>query len=113
MGGASAPRRDRRAFSRAAFEVPASAVRRRTSHDDPTRLVNVHILNVSRGGVGALVPEPFGTGEPVVVFFPPMGPRRGRDTHGRVVRCTESEGNYYVGIAFEAPWPEHEPIPSA
>jgi hypothetical protein len=112
MSGASAPSEERRQFLRAAVQVPASAVRRNASLDHSARIVNLRIVNLSRGGIGANAPEPLFRGEPVVVFFPPMGSRRGRDSHGRVVRCTEVGGEHYVGIAFEPPWPEHEPLHS-
>jgi len=101
---------ERRRFSRSAVEVPATAVRRSTPLEDQQHVVSLHVLNVSQGGIGALASDPLNEKEPVVVFFPPMGPRKGRDTRGQDVRCVEEGDRYSVGIAFEEPWPAREGI---
>ena len=108
MGPASRDEPERRKFSRSDAEVPATAVRRSTPLEDQRHVVSLHVRNVSRGGLGALASDPLEEKESVVVFFPPMGPRKGRDTRGRVVRCVEQGERYAVGIAFDAPWPVHE-----
>jgi hypothetical protein len=110
MGPALRDRSERRQFSRSAVEVPVTAVRRGTSLEDQRHVISLHVLNVSRGGLGALSSDPLEEKETLVVFFPPMGPRKGRDTHGQVVRCMEEGDRYAVGIAFEEPWPVREEI---
>ena len=85
-------------------------VRRGRSLDHPKRVVGLHVLDISRGGVGGTVQEALGKREHVTVFFPPMGARRGRDTLGRVVACAEQEDRFRVGIRFREPWPEHEAL---
>ncbi len=102
--------RDRRQFPRARLELPVTVVRQDTPLDSRDRVVRMHVLDVSRGGLLAASAEALDAREPVVVFFPPMGPRRGRDTHGRVVRCHEIQDKYRVGIEFHEPWPEHEAV---
>ncbi|HUX00144.1 MAG: PilZ domain-containing protein [Phycisphaerae bacterium] len=99
---------ERREFSRATVEVPVTAVRRNRPVEDRRHVISLHVLNVSRGGLGAMATDPLETKEPVVVFFPPMGPRKGRDTRGQVVRCEERGDRYAVGIAFDEPWPTRE-----
>jgi len=99
----------RRQFPRAVLEVPVTAVRQGTAVGDYRHVVSLHVLNVSRGGLGAVASEPLEEREPLVIFFPPIGARKGRDTAGRVVRCVEQEADKFaVGIAFDKPWPERE-----
>ncbi len=100
--------RDRRQFPRAQLRLPVTVVRRNVPLEAQNRVLRLKVLDVSRGGVGAVSSEALETSEPVVVFFPPMGARRGRDTRGDVVRCQEAQDAYRVGIAFSDPWPEHE-----
>ncbi len=99
-------RPERRQYDRAVLEVPATAVRRDTPLDHPRRVVGLRVLNVSRGGVGAMASTALAKDEPVVVFFPPMGPTRGHDAHGQVVRCDQVDCLYHVGIVFDEPWPD-------
>jgi hypothetical protein len=88
--------------------MPVQAVRRASPPEDPQRVIGLHVLNVSRGGVGAISQAGLASAERVMVFFPPLGPGRGRDTLGQVVRCEECGDHYAIGIAFEEPWPERE-----
>jgi hypothetical protein len=88
--------------------MPIHAVRPAAAEGDPHRLVGLHVQDVSRGGVGAVSQEDLGHKEPLLLFFPPLGPGKGRDMAGRVVRCHRSGDRYTVGIAFEEPWPDRE-----
>jgi hypothetical protein len=88
--------------------MPVHAIRRGAPQDDPRRLVGLHVLNVSRGGVGAVSQESLDHKEPLVLLFPPLGPGRGQDAVGEVVRCVRSGECYAVGIAFHEPWPERD-----
>jgi hypothetical protein len=110
MDERASKRDDRRRFRRSIFGMPIQAVRHASDEPSPNRTVKLHVLNMSRGGVGAVSPEEIGADEVVTLFFPPMGPFRGRDTSGRVVRCDRCEDRYTVGIAFEEPWPKHEEL---
>jgi hypothetical protein len=76
--------------------------------------VGLHVLDVSRGGVGAVSQDPLEQTEPLLLFFPPMGAGRGSDVSGRVVRCNRNSDRFAVGIVFDNPWPNHEkPRPMA
>lgn len=99
---------DRRLFKRSIVGMPIQAVRRAASPEDPRRLISLHLANMSRGGVGAVTCEQLAAGEPVTLFFPPLGPGKGRDAVGQVVRCLACGDHLAVGIAFESPWPERE-----
>jgi hypothetical protein len=66
------------------------------------------VLNVSRGGVGAISQDSLSRREPLLLFFPPLGPGRGRDMTAQVVRCERCGDHYALGIAFETPWAEPE-----
>lgn len=99
---------ERRRYRRSVIGIPIHAVRRETPENDPRRLVGLHILNVSRGGVGAISQEALQRREPLVLLFPPLGPGRGQDTLAQVIRCDRAGDCYAVGIAFTEPWPERE-----
>lgn len=99
---------ERRRYRRSVVGIPIHAVRRETTESDPNRLIGLHVLNVSRGGVGAISQDPLQHREPLVLLFPPLGPGRGRDTHAYVIRCDRTGDCYAIGIAFTEPWPERE-----
>ncbi|MBE3098238.1 MAG: PilZ domain-containing protein [Planctomycetes bacterium] len=99
---------ERRRYRRSVVGMPIHAVRLGSPEDDPHRLVGLHVLNVSRGGVGALAQEVLAEREPLLLLFPPLGPGKGRDTPAQAVRCDHTGECYAVGIAFEEPWPERE-----
>ncbi|HUS45097.1 MAG TPA: PilZ domain-containing protein [Phycisphaerae bacterium] len=101
---------ERRRFPRFVIEAPLTAVRQNTPMDDRRHAIGLRVLNVSRGGLAAICPEFLQDREPLMVFFPPLGPRKGQDTQGTVTRCEQHGGHYTVGIAFEEPWPEREAI---
>lgn len=99
---------DRRQFSRSVVGMPLQAVLRDAPQDHPNRVVGLHVLNLSRGGVGVASQAALPPSQPLILFFPPVGPGKGRDTVGQVVRCDACGDHYAIGIAFEEPWPELE-----
>jgi hypothetical protein len=101
-------KQERRKFRRSVVRMPVQAVRRSVSETDPRRLVGLHVLDVSRGGVGAVCQDSLERTEPLLLFFPPMGAGRGSDVSGRVVHCTRSSDRFAVGIVFDNPWPNPE-----
>ncbi len=74
---------------------------RERDQESRNRICSMQLLNISETGMGALVQEAVDTQTRVVVFFPPHGPERGFDLHGRVVRCTAREHGHEVGIQFD------------
>jgi len=101
---------DRRRFRRSIVGMPLQAVRHNAPQDDPRRVVGLRVLNVSRGGVGAVAQDLLRPAETVTLFFPPLGPGRGRDAAGMVVHCKECGDHFAIGIAFEEPWSEREDV---
>jgi hypothetical protein len=110
MSSAPMTPQDRRRFRRSVVGMPLQAVRHTTSQNDPRRIVGLRVLNVSRGGVGAISQESIPVSEALTLFFPPLGPGRGRDAPGQVVHCQDCGDHFAVGIAFEEPWPEREEL---
>ena len=100
--------KERRRFRRTVVGIPIHAVRHETPQNDPRRLLGLHILNVSLGGVGAVSQESLENREPLTLMFPPLGPGRGQDTVAKVIRCDRAGDGFAVGIAFEEPWPDQE-----
>ena len=90
--------------------MPVQAVRRSAPENDPRRFLGLHIRDMSRGGIGAVSQEMLSASESLVLFFPPLGPGRGRDAQCQVVRCIQRDDHFAVGIAFEEPWPEREDV---
>ncbi|KPK48718.1 MAG: hypothetical protein AMK72_06250 [Planctomycetes bacterium SM23_25] len=103
-------RSDRRKFRRSVIGIPVQAVLHDALPDDSRRVVGLHVLNISRGGMSAASQEALVPAQPLTVFFPPVGSGRGRDTRGQVVRCADLGDHYSVGIAFEEPWPDPDEI---
>jgi len=101
---------DRRKFRRAVIGIPVQAVLGDAVPGDPRRIVGLHVLNVSRGGVSATSQEALVPSQTLTLFFPPVGSGKGRDTRGQVVRCDDLGDHYSVGIAFEDPWPDPDEI---
>ncbi|MCX5685144.1 MAG: PilZ domain-containing protein [Planctomycetota bacterium] len=99
---------ERRRFRRSVVGIPIHAVRQEAPQNDPHRLIGLHILNVSLGGVGAVSQESLEHRESLTLLFPPLGPGRGQDTVAKVIRCDRAGDGFAVGIAFEEPWPERE-----
>ena len=112
MGEAPTTPPERRRFRRSVVGIPVQAVRRDTPPHDSHRVIGLHILNLSRGGAGAASQQALAPTQPLVLFFPPIGPGKGRDAPGQVIRCDDLGDHYAVGIAFEEPWPEPDEIPT-
>jgi len=110
VGEAEANGSDRRKFRRSVVGIPVQAVLRDALPDDSDRVVGLHVLNVSRGGASVASQEALVPAQPLTLFFPPVGPGKGRDARGQVVRCDDLGTCYSVGIVFEEPWAEPDEI---
>lgn len=60
-----------------------------------------HMVDISRGGLGAIVDRPYYRGQRVVMSLPALdnGPRR--SVYASVVRCRSDHEGYHVGLRFE------------
>lgn len=106
MSGAPSFQTERRRFRRSELGMPVTAVRPHANENDPRRIVGLHVLNLSRGGLRAVTCEALDKQEEVVLFLPPLGTQMGRDATGQVVRCIARSDHYELGIAFRDPLPD-------
>lgn len=60
----------------------------------------LHMQNISRSGLGAVVDRAFYPGQRVVLFLPVPGMGR-KNVYARVVRCQQHRHAFLVGLEFE------------
>jgi len=101
MGLGQKDRPERRRHRRSVVGIPVQAVLRDVPPEDPNHVVGLHVHDLSPAGAGAVAQRALPERQPLVLFFPPLGPGRGDDTRGQVVRCEECGDHWSVGIAFE------------
>ena len=94
-------RMERRFWSRHVITGRVTAVRS-DPHlgDDHKCICPLELLNISDGGLGAVVQEPVAPDSKITVFFPPHGPERGMDLCGEGVRCSPCDQRHEIGIRF-------------
>ena len=81
----------------------ATALQSSTSPgDDRKRICALELLNLSDGGLGALVHDPIDIDSDISVIFTPHGPESGIHLHGRVVRCAVTDRGHEIGVRFHA-----------
>jgi hypothetical protein len=61
----------------------------------------MHMQNISRSGLGAIVDRPFYPGQRVVLFLPLTQGQGRKNVYARVVRCQQYRHAYNVGLEFE------------
>jgi len=103
-------RSERRRYPRSVVGIPVQAILPDVPPADPNRVVGLHVHNLSPAGAGAVAQRALPERQPLILFFPPLGPGRGDDTPAVVVRCEGSGNRWSVGIAFEQPRSETEAI---
>jgi hypothetical protein len=93
---------ERRVFPRK--EVHASIEGKRIDHTIEARRTpkfNLHLRDLSYGGMCALSPLPLERGERLSMMFPPLGTTSGWDACGRVLRCDQSPMGYRIAVEFD------------
>jgi len=98
---------ERRVFQRK--EVHASAESSRIDHTIAARRTpkfNLHLRDLSFGGLSAISPVPLDRGERLSVFIPALGTHNGWDAMGKVLRCEPSAMGFRVAVEFD-------PLPAA
>jgi hypothetical protein len=60
-----------------------------------------HMLDISRGGMGAIVDRPYYRGQRVVMSLPVLEDGSRRSVYASVVRCRGDRDGYQVGLRFE------------
>ena len=66
------------------------------------RICSIELLNLSDGGLGAVVEDPIDVDSDISVIFSPHGPESGIHLHGRVVRCSRTERGHEIGVRFDS-----------
>jgi len=93
---------ERRIFPRKA--VHASIEGKRIDHTVEARRTpkfNLHLRDLSYGGMSALSPLPLERGERLSMIFPPLGAASSWDAHGKVLRCEPSSMGYRIAVEFD------------
>jgi len=93
---------ERRVFGRAPAHVRVEARRLANTLSALRRpLVNLHVRDISLGGLSALTEHPIEEGEQLEVYLPSVNGMPPWDAYGRVVRCETSPLGYRVALEFE------------
>jgi hypothetical protein len=93
---------DRRVFPRK--EMHASMQSARVDHTVEARRTpkfNLHVRDVSYGGLSTISPLPLDRGERLSITFPPSGVATGWDATGKVLRCEPSALGYRIAVEFD------------
>jgi hypothetical protein len=91
---------ERRSFPRTQVRMPVQVTRMDPDGGDVVE--QVEMVDISRGGMGALAGRWHYPGQRMVVRLPGAG-MGVRNICGIVLRCTPHEGMFHVGIEFERP----------
>lgn len=93
---------DRRVFGRAPAHVRVEARRlANTLAALRSPVVDLHVRDISLGGLSALTEHRIEEGEPLEVYLPSVNGMPPWDAYGRVVRCELSPVGYRVAVEFE------------
>ncbi len=93
---------ERRIFGRARAHTKAEA--KRLDHTIPARRqprLQLHVKDVSVGGLCALTDQPVAEGEQIAVQFDPRAGLPNWSAYGHVVRCEPSAVGYRVAVEFD------------
>jgi c-di-GMP-binding flagellar brake protein YcgR len=61
----------------------------------------LHMVDISRGGMGAICERPFYPGQRIVLCLPQTGENGRRNIYASVVRSRLTDEEYRVGLAFD------------
>jgi len=91
---------ERRRHPRTQLKMKLSGVR--LDPDGGDVLETLHMLDISRSGMGAICGRPFYPGQRIVLCLP-LSPKRGRrNIYATAVRCRQNEAGYHVGLEFDS-----------
>ena len=62
----------------------------------------IHIVDISRGGMGAMTDRPYYPGQRILLRLPLTESSGHRNIHATIVRCRQRSEGYRVGLAFDA-----------
>ena len=96
---AQAATKERRRHPRTHLNLAVGCVR--LDPDGGDVLDRIHVLDISRSGVGALAERPFYPGQRVIVRLPLTAEGGRRNIYATVVRCLNRDDGYRIGLQFD------------
>jgi hypothetical protein len=66
-----------------------------------TERLQLHVDDLSLGGLSAIVDQPIAGGSRLGVFFPPQHACQGALASGRVIRCGPHDSGYHIRVEFD------------
>jgi hypothetical protein len=64
------------------------------------RICSLQLVDISRGGLGAVSSEPIDVDTEIAIFFAPHGPEQPINYRGRVVRSSPRGAGAEIGVSF-------------
>ncbi|MDY6913526.1 MAG: PilZ domain-containing protein [Planctomycetota bacterium] len=90
---------ERRRHPRTQLQIAVNSIRLDPDGGDVTD--TLHMVDISRNGMGAVCDRSFYPGQRLVLCLP-LSPAKGRrNIYARVVRCRPREDGYHVGLQFD------------
>ncbi|MCY2931816.1 MAG: PilZ domain-containing protein [Planctomycetota bacterium] len=90
---------ERRRHGRVHLEMALQAVRLETDNVDVVD--RLHMIDVSRGGVGAISDRSYYPGQRVLIYLPLTGQSGRRVLYATVRRCRRHAQGYHLGMEFD------------
>ena len=91
---------ERRRHSRMQLQMTVDCVRLDPDGGDVND--RLHLIDISRGGLGAVCDRPHYPGQRVMLSLPLSEVGGQRNIYASVVRCRQREDGYHVGLEFDA-----------
>ncbi|MHC4982869.1 MAG: PilZ domain-containing protein [Planctomycetota bacterium] len=91
---------DRRRHARTRVKMMLKGIR--LDPDGGDVVETLHMQDISRGGLGAVVTRSFYPGQRMVLSLPLSRNAGKRSIHARIVHCSNEDGCYRVGLEFDA-----------
>ena len=90
---------ERRRYPRTQLNISAHCIRLDPDGGDVTDRVDV--VDISRGGMGAVSSRPFYPGQRVILCLPMSQGGGHRNIHAAIVRCRHQSEGYRIGLEFD------------
>ena len=92
--------KERRLFARTQLQMNLHGIR--LDPDGGDMVDSLYMLDISRGGMGAMSDRSFYKGQRVMLALPAMGPVRRRNVSATIVRCRHDSEGYRIGMSFDS-----------
>lgn len=91
---------ERRRHPRTQLQMTLTCIR--LDPDGGDVLDTLHMVDISRSGLGAISDRPYYPGQRIVLCLP-LSPNGGRrNIYARVVRCRQDQEGYRIGLQFDS-----------